>query len=492
MMIKSPWKLIFGFGITVVTAAIIIGLGFQQLKPSRAETVIPVTSLSGDKTKNLLTNTNRGLRLEVNMDVKSGMGLWGNANKTGVQELKDTIALYQDEQPQLAQVYFYLTGYKTASLDQTAFNNMNDYFKVLKQYNIKAVLRFAYIWDDGQPRAQEPTTDQVVAHIKQLAPFIKDHQNQIAVLQAGLIGAWGEWDSGARSRMNEKVILNELLSNTPSDMFVQVRYLNIKNNNIDPKNQIFWNRVGFHDDYLIGTPHVWNSAGADTTGSLWQQMAHDSLQAPVDGEMIWGSANASTLSQNQIAAKLLAQRLAEHHFTSLSLTHNYKEDGQAYSMAFWQHQYINRKVLSDAKLPFQESWFEDKSGQPIAHTWFDYIRDYLGYRIAVTNARVQPTEGSQKVILTLKNYGFAAPLLTTQAQVVLLDDAKNIIASRSIGNLADLQSMSSIEATAAFTTDDYQRAHYLAFKFSGLDGQGNRLANELEFTGGYNIIQQME
>lgn len=43
--------------------------------------------------------------------------------------------------------------------------------------------------NDAHPKSQEPTT---VAHIKQLAPWIAQHRDQIANLQAGFIGAWGE------------------------------------------------------------------------------------------------------------------------------------------------------------------------------------------------------------------------------------------------------------------------------------------------------------
>src|SRR5699024_4308037 len=151
------------------------------------------------------------------------------------------------DSPQLAQVYFYLTEYKDKDLDDAAFEKMNEYFDVLEEYNIKAVLRFAYITEQGSVELeQEPSTEQAVRHIYQLKDFIKEHEDQIHVFQMGFIGAWGEWDTGARARMDEKEIIKAVLDVIPEDMQIQVRYMNIKNNNKDVITEEDWERIGYH------------------------------------------------------------------------------------------------------------------------------------------------------------------------------------------------------------------------------------------------------
>lgn len=469
---------------------LLIGIaGFRGSSNAQAATSkdIAVKALTAGEDHQLLNNQDRGLRLEVNLDVHSGMGLWGNANKTGIDQLSQAVSNFSTDQPKLAQVYFYLTAYKDKPLDEKAFSEMNDYFQALAQHHIKAVLRFAYIWDDANPKAQEPTTTTVLQHLHQLEPWIKAHRDQISVLQAGLIGSWGEWDGGARRRMDEKSILRTLLAVTPKDLPIQVRYYNIKANDV-ARSSADWNRVGFHDDYLIGNLHEWNTAGNDPNSAAWKAMATESKTVPVDGEMIWGVANASDHGGKLISAKLSAQRLAQHHFTSLSLAHNYKEDGQPYSMMSWQHQYINRAILDRLGLPYQPSWFKKSDGENVNRTWFDYIRDYLGYRVALTKANEATVNGQTTYQLTLKNYGFAAPMLTAQAKFVLLDKDKKIVAEKSVDNFKDLQTGSEETINWSVTETNQTKAKYLAFFFAGYDGTGNRLANDMTFSEGYNII----
>ena len=67
-----------------------------------------------------------------------------------IAQMQNAVATFSDDNPRLAQVYFYLTDYKNKPLDQAAFNNMDRYFQKLKQYHLQAVLRFAYIWNDAE------------------------------------------------------------------------------------------------------------------------------------------------------------------------------------------------------------------------------------------------------------------------------------------------------------------------------------------------------
>ena len=475
--------------LTLITAflGLLLFQNQQNLCSVKAATISEYDEkpLTEQQNQEMANNSDRGFRLELTLNVKTGMGLWGNADKTGIAQMQNAIATFADDNPRLAQVYFYLTDYKDKPLDQTAFNNMDQYFQKLKQNHLQAVLRFAYIWDDAHPKSQEPTTEQVVAHIKQLAPWIVQHRDQIANLQAGFIGAWGEWDSGARSRMNEKAILQALLANTPKDLFIQVRYYNIKSRNVDPQSSD-WQRVGFHDDYLIGRPHVWNTAGADPNSAEWKAMAEQSQTVPVDGEMIWGSANASDNNGQLISAPLIAQRLAVEHFTSLSIAHNYKEDGKDYSLSSWKRQLVTPALLDQYKLPYQKSRFKDTN--ETSRSWYEYIRDYLGYRLAVKDISYQADGQNIDYQVNLTNYGLAAPVLINNAELVLLDESKNVVAAKDVTDIAHLQSLQILPIKWQVDKTLVSQAKYLAFKFTGYSNTGNRLANNIAFDDGYNYL----
>mgnify|MGYP000028406704 FL=1 len=59
----------------------------------------------------------------------------------------------------------------------------------------KTVLRFAYEKDFVRQEPVGPTLKEALAHLDQLKPFLHKNRDLILVVQAGVIGAWGEWHS---------------------------------------------------------------------------------------------------------------------------------------------------------------------------------------------------------------------------------------------------------------------------------------------------------
>lgn len=392
------------------------------------EQIRQLPALPGSRSEELLQNPNRGLRLEVYLDVGSGRSIFQYAKVDAIEALHQEAAMYAAEKPTLAQVYFYLTDYWNKPLDADAFARMHAYFEALKALGLKALLRFAYLQavDEFhyQPimSAQEPSPRQIIAHLRQLSPFLAAWQGQIYALQAGIVGVWGEWDFNARDRINaaanridgvfgEQAVLNALLDYTPEDMFLQVRYHNVKAMNINPENQQGWRRVGYHDDFLIGDPHWWNTAGSLPGSDAWRAVAQDSLHAPMDGEMSWGRSNEMELGGALIDGWKMAKRLRDHRFSSLSLAHNYREDGaeKPYSMMQWKTEPVTPVQLMAHGLPFEPIWFQDGQGNVLPRTMYEYIRDHLGYHLVLTTCAVEKTQDGLAVTLISQNRGFAAP-----------------------------------------------------------------------------------
>lgn len=478
----------------VLTASISIAgiqAAYKSKIPDSKTYEFSTEGLTGDKTTELMSaNPDRGLRMEVYLDVATGMSLFEYADVDAFQQLQDEIDKYKSDNPTLVQVYFYLTGYKDKELDQTAFDNMNRYFDMLEENNLKAVLRFAYISDDTNPLSQEPEDDMVVRHWEQLSSFITERRDQISVLQAGCVGAWGEWDSGAMSRVDYKKILDAIMDNTPDDLYVQVRYSYIKTDNFS-KDDPDYDRIGFHDDFLIGNLHGWNTAGSDPQSDRYQQMSEESCYVPVDGEMIWGSANdyyKGEIGGDYISSIKMAKRMAEHHFTSLSLTHNYKEKDGYYSMEYWKTEYINQNILDENGLLYDESWFLDENVNNLPRTMFDYIKDYLGYYLKAEKASAVVNGDTVTATVALKNYGFAAPLTLDKIELVLLDADGNPVSSSEFCSLEELQSGSTVEKTIELQRPENGRGYRLALRLSSRNGDTARLANNIEYTDGYNIL----
>ncbi|MCT6919617.1 MAG: hypothetical protein M3Z49_10415, partial [Bifidobacteriales bacterium] len=90
--------------------------------------------------------------------------------------------------------------------------------------------------------------------------------------------------------------------------------------------------------------------------------------------------------------------------------------------------------------------------------------------------------------VNLTNYGLAAPVLMNKAELVLLDAAKNVVATKDVTDIAHLQSLQTLPIKWQVDKALVGHAKYLAFKFTGYSNTGNRLANNINFADGYNYL----
>ena len=173
-----------------------------------------------------LYNPERGFRLETAVDLV--------INKDNPTLQLDTLATkYASDSISLSQSYFYLTFLTGKRLSDSDFQTMQRYFDRLQQLGKKAVLRFAYEKDFMNRAPIGPTLEEALAHLDQLKPFLYRNKDLILVVQAGVIGAWGEWHSSIHRLENSDkakiAILEKLLEIVPQEKDIQVRLPEFKN-----------------------------------------------------------------------------------------------------------------------------------------------------------------------------------------------------------------------------------------------------------------------
>ena len=151
----------------------------------------------------------------------------------------------------------------------------------------------------------------------------------------------------------------------------------------------------------------------------------------------------------------------------MSIAHNYKEDGKDYSLSSWKRQLVTPALLDQYKLPYQKSWFKDTNDNEISRSRYEYIRDYLGYRLAVKDISYQADEKSIDYQVNLTNYGMDAPVLINKAELVLLNASKKAVATKEITDVAHLQSLQVLPVEWQVDKALAKKAKYLAFKFTG-------------------------
>lgn len=119
--------------------------------------------------------------------------------------------------------YFRLDAYRSSSLPASFLQKVGSDLGLVREAGLKCIVRFAYNFGLEEPDAP---LDRILAHIDQLAPVLSANADVIALLEAGFIGAWGEWHGSANgldTDKHRKTVLLKLLSALPPERMVAVR-----------------------------------------------------------------------------------------------------------------------------------------------------------------------------------------------------------------------------------------------------------------------------
>lgn len=278
-----------------------------------------------------------------------------------------------------------LTEYRDAPLDADVLDEIAAGFDLVREHGMKVVPRFHYSDDIDEPDAE---LDRILGHIEQLAPLLQAHADVILILQAGFIGAWGEWHSsqhGLDAPEPRKQILDALLAALPESRTIGVRRPSFKQESYAgpltaelAHNGSALARIGHVNDCFLASD---SDFGTYQLPGEKDYVIADSTFVPVGGETC-----AVNPPRSECPSAL--DELALLHFVHLNAS--YHPD-----------------VLA--------SWEQDGCYAEIACR--------LGYRLALVDLRWAPTGepgGALPVAFELFNDGFAAP--TNPREVVLVFD----------------------------------------------------------------------
>jgi hypothetical protein len=382
-----------------------------------------------------LLNPERGLRIEtIIAEPEGAQDVWGPAHHL-VGRLTPAYSddwwimdaeRYAPFGLTLVQAYCYLDKFMAQPVLEEKLTLLQRSLDALRARGLKALLRFAYEKEMNQ--AEGPALETLLGHMAQLAPVLEKNKDVIYVLQAGFVGAWGEWHSSAQhleqDHANLAAIMAKLLEILPPDRMTQVRVPKYKRwilespllnayQVINPETAfsgIPAARIGFHNDgFLAGNTcgGTWTEAPLFSSpgNPEFDYMTTESLFVPVDGELFWSDISG------RVDGFQAAVRMRLHHYTSFSLAHSYSErEGATYGMDIWMKTFLTREQAEEARLPVSDGYFQDLDGAPVPRTQFDYIRDHLGYRLELQRASyaATPRAGSPlQLELVLINRGFA-------------------------------------------------------------------------------------
>jgi len=183
-----------------------------------------------------------------------------------------TLRSYREQGITMILRMFYIDDYVSQPIDERYLSNMQQDFNTARLAGVKMIVRFAYTQKSTAPY-NDATPEWVLKHIAQLKPLLKKNSDVIAVVQAGFIGAWGEWyytdhfsetlgNPTAEDWVNRRALVNALLDALPEGRSVLVRTPAIKfslveNTEALTSDEAFSNsakaRIGHHNDCFLAS-----------------------------------------------------------------------------------------------------------------------------------------------------------------------------------------------------------------------------------------------
>ena len=279
-----------------------------------------------------------------------------------------------------------LDDYRTQPIASSFLTALRAGFADVRAHGIKVILRFTY----NSSYDADASREQIIEHIGQLAPIIRDNADVIAVMQAGFIGAWGEWHSSTNDLENDAdrgAILRALLDAVPESRAVQIRTPMYKEA-IFPggplDEQEAWSetdraRVGHHNDCFLASASDYGTFASPV--ATWESyVAQDARYVPVGGETCKLNAPKTDCEQ------------------ALSILENQR----------WS--YLNEEYNQDVL----DAWVEQGCA--------DNVSTRLGHRLSLVRATVSEKVapgGNLDVELDVQNDGFAAPFNARPIAIVL-------------------------------------------------------------------------
>jgi hypothetical protein len=348
-----------------------------------------------------------------------------------------------------------LDDYRERALDADLLDALRDGFSDVRRGGIKVILRFTY---NASFEAGDASRERILQHIDQLAPIMRANADVIAVVQAGFIGAWGEWHGSTHGLDNDgdrRAILHALLDAVPRSRAVQIRTPMHKEAILPggPLEQSeAWTgedraRVGHHNDCFLASSSDYGTFAKPI--ETWEDyVAQDGQYVPIGGE----------------------------------------------TCAVYEPKTNCEKALEKVEAQ-QWSFLNEEYNQDVLDTWVhqgcdDEISLRLGHRLALVGARMSESVapgGALDVELDIENQGFSAPFNARPVVLVLRRGDQRWELTLEGRDARQLQpGVSTIAArlrvpAGAVPADDYELSLWLpdaADKLRDDPRQAIRLANE--------------
>ncbi len=426
---------------------------------------------------------------------------------------------------------------KSNTLPDYIFEVLDIFFDNCRKNGIRILFRYGYHgvqlnWQLNEANKAEhlkygATEETMIAHIKQLAPYIGENLDVIHKMSSGFIGSGGEqaynyqYPEVSYTNVFKAVIENICV---PYGLYFTVREPSYKLGLLeDEPDYEYAHLIGYNNDAFYGEQdhYGWHSScwqynhdfkasgqcankNSHVPNNWWEYVNETAAYTPQSGEMFHNLQKSDIF----ISGAEAILQLAHHRYTTLSQWNSYieagyeSENGKQIAADTVMQRWINDEQitedwLKENNIVYDPAWFYDEDGNEVYRNPFEFIRDHLGYKVQALSLEKQ----GPRVKITLKNYGFAAAF-GLESGFAILDEDYNLVTSVKAGNpdtwySHDPEDYTSDEVLehiveAEISAPDDGETYYLAFYLKNDMDQYARLSNDVDsvpFVGdGYNVL----
>jgi hypothetical protein len=346
----------------------------------------------------------------------------------------------------------------TKTIPNDVINTIEKHLKEAEDVGVKLILRITYrnLRSEDDPSLN----DIILPHLEQLKPSLQKYKDIISVVQAGIIGAWGEWHSftgdfeetNANYKQNRRDIVEKLAEIFPNK-YIQIRQPMQKEllygeyekeGDTTDKAKITQTlaytqdmiaKLGHHNDCFVSSitdTGTYDSANVE----FWKDyVANDSKYTPVGGE---------SCENNQT-------------FTNCTNTLN--------ELKRLQYSFLNGIYKEDVI----QKWKDDGC--------YDEIKNNLGYRLVASYLDIKTNDKSLDIELSITNKGFAAPYTNPDITFILQDENNTYAIKQSNLDLRTFYPNETKIIKTSFILDDIKSGNYSLYLGIGSSYSAIRLSN---------------
>lgn len=496
------------------------GVGCKEIFSENTETVfnpvnetVSLTPLYADDDDLLFENPDRGFRTEFYIMLKKTRGNEKYDTRTvfvdeSEEQIRATIQyifdIYIYSKPMKCKIslaYIYLTDWRREELTDDVFRFLDIYFQMCREQGIKNCLRFAYC-DSHEALDRNADEQTIVRHTKQLKDIVGKNSDTIHTIEAGFVGSYGEWATVYQQPpVDYATVIKAIVENicVPNNLYFSIQ-IETKNN-VGQDYEYYW-AIGHNRDSMIGYHNRGLRPGSEYGTPMWLQLEKEAAYTPNGGEM---HTNYALMSNNTIPTGM--EMLMNCYYwrqNTFSGWHGYLE-------AYWQdnvmQRWMDNETITPEKLDakgiiYDPAWFLDENGKTVERNPFEFIRDYLGYKVVAQEINLNwsgsPSDKMQ-INMTLINYGFSAAFCMTSG-FAILDSEGNVISEVEAGEPgkwynrdpddAYSRDILTHEIRAELDPPAESGTYKLAFYLRNTMKQYANLSNTCDNVNGYNILSE--